>query len=66
MFTISVFSTASRPALGATQTALRWVPGIISVGVRRPGREADHSPSSCAKVKNARSYTLPLSYVFMT
>jgi hypothetical protein len=26
-------------------------------GVKRPGREADHSPPSSAKVKNAWSYT---------
>jgi hypothetical protein len=25
----------------------------ISLGVKRPGREADHSPPSSAKVKNA-------------
>jgi hypothetical protein len=27
------------------------------VGVKRPGREADHSPPSSAEVKNAWSYT---------
>jgi hypothetical protein len=31
------FSTSSRPALWSTQ----WVPGPLSPGVRRPGREGD-------------------------
>jgi hypothetical protein len=31
------------------------------LGVKQPGREADHSPSSSAEVKNAWSYTsIPL------
>jgi hypothetical protein len=29
-------------------------------GVKRPGREADHSPQSSAEVKNAWSYTSTL------
>jgi hypothetical protein len=29
----------------------------LSPGVKRPGREADHSPKPCAKVKNAWSFT---------
>jgi hypothetical protein len=29
----------------------------ISLGVKRPRREADHSPPSSAEVKNAWSYT---------
>jgi hypothetical protein len=28
------------------------VDGVLSPGVKRPGREADHSPQSSAKVKN--------------
>jgi hypothetical protein len=27
------------------------VPGALSLGVKRPGREADHSPPSSAKIK---------------
>jgi hypothetical protein len=34
-------------------------------GVRRPGREADHSPPCSAEVKNAWSYTFTPPYVFM-
>jgi hypothetical protein len=34
-------------------------------GVKPPGHEANHSPSSCAEVKNAWSYTSTSPYVFM-
>jgi hypothetical protein len=51
------FTTVSRPALGPTQPPIKWVPGALSVGVKRLGREADHSPPSSAEVKNARSCT---------
>jgi hypothetical protein len=40
----------SRPALGPTQPPIQWVPGALSLGVKRAGREADHSPPSSAKV----------------
>jgi hypothetical protein len=46
-----IFSTSSRPAVGPTQPPIEWVPGLFPRGVRRPGRESDHSPTS-AKVKN--------------
>jgi hypothetical protein len=63
---IFLFSTASRPALGPTQPTIQWVPGAISLGVKRPGCEADHSPPSSAEVKNAWSYTSTPQYAFMT
>jgi hypothetical protein len=31
--------------------------GGLSLGVKWPGREADHSPLSSAEVKNAWNYT---------
>ena len=37
-------------------TFLQWVPGSFS-GVKRPDREADHSPPSSTEVKNEWSYT---------
>jgi hypothetical protein len=48
---IFLFTTASRTALGPTQPPIRWVPGALSLGVKRPGREADHSPPPSAEVK---------------
>jgi hypothetical protein len=53
---IFLFTTASRPALDPTQPPIQLVPGALSLGVKRPGREADLSPTSTAEVKNAWSY----------
>jgi hypothetical protein len=36
------FSMSFRPALGPTQPPNQRVPGALSPGVKRPGREADH------------------------
>jgi len=44
------FPHSSRPALEPTQTPVEGVPGL-SRGKERPGRDADHSPSSSAVVK---------------
>jgi hypothetical protein len=51
---------ASRTGLGPTQPPIQWAPGALSLGVKRPGREADHSPPSSAEAKNAWSYTSTL------
>jgi hypothetical protein len=48
---IFLFTTVSRMALGPTQTPIKWVPDAISLGVKRLGNEADHSPPSIAEVK---------------
>jgi hypothetical protein len=50
-------TTVSRRALGPTQPPIQWVTGALSVGVKWPGHEADHSPPPSAEVKNAWSYT---------
>jgi hypothetical protein len=42
-------------ALGPTQPPIQWIPGALSLGVKRPGREADHSPPSSAEGKNVWS-----------
>jgi hypothetical protein len=36
---------------GVTQPPIEWVPGAISLGVKRLDREADNSPASSAEVK---------------
>jgi len=48
---IFLFTTASRIALRPTQPPIQWVPGALSLRVKRPGRETDHSPPSSAEVK---------------
>jgi hypothetical protein len=54
---IFLFTTASRTALGPTHPPIQWIPGAPSLGVKRQGIEADHSPPPSAEVKNAWSYT---------
>jgi hypothetical protein len=60
-----IFSTSSRPALGPTQLPIQWVLGALSPGVKRPGREADQSPSPIAKIKEIWIYTSIPPYAFM-
>jgi hypothetical protein len=48
---IFLFTTASKTALGPTQPPIHWLPGALFLGVKRPGREADHSPPSSDEVK---------------
>jgi hypothetical protein len=50
---------------GATQPSIKWVPGALSPGVKRAGREADHSPPTSAEVKKTWIYTSGPPYVFM-
>jgi hypothetical protein len=52
-----LLTTASRPALGPTEPPIQWVPWALSLGVKWPEREADHSLPSSVEVKNAWSYT---------
>jgi hypothetical protein len=40
----------SRTALGPTQPPIQWVPEDLSLGIKQPGREADHLPPSSAEV----------------
>jgi hypothetical protein len=48
---IFVCTTASETALGPTQSPIQWVPGTPYLGVKRLGREADHSAASSDEVK---------------
>jgi len=63
---IFLFSTASRTARGLTQPLIQWVLGVLSLGVKQPGHEADHSPPSRVEIKNACSYTSITLYVSKT
>jgi hypothetical protein len=54
---IFLFTTASRTALWPTELPIQWVPGALSLGIKRPKHEADHSSPSSAEVRNAGSYT---------
>jgi hypothetical protein len=48
---IFLFTTASRTALEPTQPPIQCEPGALSLGVKQPGREVDHSPPSSVEVK---------------
>jgi hypothetical protein len=48
----NIFSPYINTGSGATELPIKWVPGALSHGVKRQGREADHSPPSSADVKN--------------
>jgi hypothetical protein len=39
--------------------------GALSPGIKRPGREADHSPPASAEVKKLWNYTTTTPYAFM-
>jgi hypothetical protein len=62
---ILLFTTEYRPALGPTQPPIQWVRGALSLRVKRPGREADHSPPNSAEVKEMLGAIRPPQYVFM-
>jgi hypothetical protein len=59
------FSTSSRPALGSTQPPIQRVPGALSLGVKWPGPEADHSSPTSAKIKKMWIYTSTPPYALM-
>jgi hypothetical protein len=51
-----LFTTTYRPSLESTKPPTPWIPGSLSLGVKRQDREAEHSSSSSAEVKNLWSY----------
>jgi hypothetical protein len=60
-----LFTIVSRTALGLTQPPIQWVLGALPLGVKRPEREADHSPPSSAEVKECVELYLHSQYAFM-
>jgi hypothetical protein len=43
---------------------IQWVTGVLSPGVQRPRREADHSPQFSTEVKNKWSFPSAPPYAF--
>jgi hypothetical protein len=56
---IYLFFKRSKPDMGQTQPHIQFELGVISPKVKRPRREADHSPLSSTEVKNEWSH-MPL------
>jgi hypothetical protein len=56
---------SSRPALGPIQPPIQWILGSLSLRVKRPGHETDHSTSTSAEVKKMWVYTSTPPYAFM-
>jgi len=42
---------------GPPRLVFNWFQRFFSLGAKLPGRDADHSPQSTAKVKNSGSYS---------
>jgi hypothetical protein len=57
--------TASRTALGPTQPPIQWVAGALSLGVKRPGREANHSPHLVPRSRKRGTIPPLPQYAFM-
>jgi hypothetical protein len=55
-----LFATSSRRALGSSQPLANGYRGEFSPGVKRPGREAVHSPPTSAQVKKTWISTIRL------
>jgi hypothetical protein len=55
----------STPALGPTQPPVQWVTGALSLGIKWPGHEAEHTLPSSAEVKNVWSCISTPPYVFL-
>jgi len=60
-----LITTAYRPALGPNRSPTNWLPGGVSLGIKRLGREADQSSTYSTEVKNAWSCASFHLYVFM-
>jgi hypothetical protein len=58
-----IFCSPSRP--DQIQPPIQWVPETLSPGVKRPEREADHSPPASAEVKKIWIYTSTSPYSFV-
>jgi hypothetical protein len=59
------FSMSSRLTRRSTQPPIQCVTGALSPEVKRPGRDADHSPPTSAEVKKTWIYSSIPPYAFM-
>jgi hypothetical protein len=62
---IIFFFLSFRLALGYTQPPIQSVTVALSMGVKRQGRETDHSSPTSAGVKKMWIYTSTTLYAFM-
>jgi hypothetical protein len=51
--------------VGHTHFGFQWVPGVLSLQLKRQGPEADQSPQSRAEAKKEWRYTSIVLYTFM-
>ena len=59
------FTLESTPDIEPKFTAIRWVKGTFTPGLKRPGTESNHLPSPRAQFKKARSRNYKPPYNFM-
>ena len=66
-FYFTILQNSKTPSI-STRLPIQWGPTALSLGVKRPEREADQSSASDAEVKNKWSCTsiLPCTFPFMT
>jgi hypothetical protein len=62
---IFISTIASMPFLCAPQPPIHCLPGALSPGMKRPGRETNHSPPYSTEVKNTWSYNFSPPYVYI-
>jgi hypothetical protein len=65
LFPVKVISRAGRLKYVLFNSLIHWVPGALSVGIKRPGSEADISLPFSAKIKNAWSCISTPQHTFM-
>jgi hypothetical protein len=62
---LRIFFKSFKPTLRFTQLPIQWVPGVLSPGLKRLGREDDHSPPASVEVNKIWIYASTLPYAFM-
>jgi hypothetical protein len=65
MTNFNIFGLFNDGYQGVHPTSYKMGTGASSLGVKRQGREADHSPTTSAEVKKMWIYTSTPLYVFM-